>query len=122
MNRVELIGNLGRAVEIKQLASGKVVGRTLLAIDRVGKREGTDWVRLVLWDKTATNAARYLAKGSKVGVSGHISSEFYERKPKDGGDGPADVRLNTEVIVDQIEYLSPPPNPNSASPGAKGTR
>ena len=122
MNRVELIGNLGRAVEIKQLSSGKVVGRTLLAIDRVGKREGTDWVRLVLWDKTATNAARYLAKGSKVGVSGHINSEFYERRPKDGGDGPADVRLSTEVIVDQIEYLSPPPNPSSASPDAKGAR
>ena len=56
----------------------------------------------------ALNAAPYLGKGSRVGIVGHFDSEFYERK-NGGGSG-----LDTEVVVDQIEYLSPPSRPAEA--------
>ncbi len=107
MNLVQMIGNLARAVEIKQYGAEeeKVYGRTLIALSRRGKREGTDYVRIVLWGRMALNAARYLGKGSRVGIVGHFDSEFYERK-NGAGSG-----LDTEVVVDQIEYLSPPPKP-----------
>ena len=110
MNQVQLIGNLTRAVEIKQYGHGEdqVFGRTMVALTRHGKREGTDYVRIVLFGKMALNAARYLGKGSRVGIVGHFDSEFYERK-NGGGSG-----LDTEVVVDQIEYLSPPPRPADA--------
>src|SRR5215471_1730559 len=67
MNLVQMIGNLARAVEIKQYGTeeDKVYGRTLIALSRHGKREGTDYVRIVLWGRMALNAARYLAKGSR---------------------------------------------------------
>ena len=110
MNLVQMIGNLARAVEIKQYGAeeDKVYGRTLIALTRRGKREGTDYVRIVLWGRMALNAARYLGKGSRVGIVGHFDSEFYERK---NGNGSG---LDTEVVVDQIEYLSPPPKPADA--------
>ena len=115
MNQVQLIGNLARAVEIKQYGTEeeKVYGRTLIALTRRGKREGTDYVRIVLWGRMALNAARYLGKGSRVGLVGHFDSEFYERK-NGGGSG-----LDTEVVVDQIEYLSPPPRPDGAKDGKR---
>ena len=80
MNYVLLIGNLARGVEVKQLSGEMVIGKSLVAVSRYGKREGTDYVRIVLWGKHAVNAAKYLSKGSRVGIAGHLSSEFYERK------------------------------------------
>ena len=103
MNKVMLRGNLARGVEIKDLGNGQLVGKSLIAVSRYGKREGTDYVRIVLWGKQAMNAAKYLAKGSSVSIVGRLRSEFYEQKNTDG-----QVRLNTEVVVDEIEYLSRP--------------
>src|SRR5215471_4399041 len=115
MNLVQMIGNLARAVEIKQYGAEeeKVYGRTLIALSRHGKKDGTDYVRIVLWGRMALNAARYLSKGSRVGIVGHFDSEFYERK-NGGGSG-----LDTEVVVDQIEYLSPPPRPAEVKDGKR---
>lgn len=107
MNSVQMVGNLARDIELREFAGGHVRGRSLIALSRYGKREGTDYVRIVLWNKQATNAAKYLRKGSRVAVFGHLNSEFYERKG--AAPGSPDVRLDTEVVVDRIEYLSPRP-------------
>jgi single-strand DNA-binding protein len=117
VNSVQMVGNLARDIELKEFNGGLTRGRSLLALSRYGKREGTDYVRIVLWNKQATNAAKYLRKGSRVAVFGHLNSEFYERK----GANPAspDVRLDTEVVVDRIEYLSPPPSTDDGDGRAK---
>ena len=107
MNSVQMVGNLARGVEIREFSGGLIRGRSLIALSRYGTREGTDYVRIVLWNKQAVTAARYLRKGSRVAVFGHLNSEFYERKNATS-DSP-DVRLDTEVVVDRIEYLSPRP-------------
>jgi single-strand DNA-binding protein len=114
MNTVNLVGNLARDVEVRQLSGDNVIGKTLLAISRYGKREGTDYIRIVLWGKHAINAGRYLRKGSRVGIVGRLSSEFYERKSGAG------TGLDTEVVVDQIEYLSPPPKSSEPAAENKG--
>jgi single-strand DNA-binding protein len=108
MNNVALIGNLGRPVELRELGGGKVVGKTILAVTRMrkGQRAGTDWIPIVLWDNQATNAARYLRKGSRVGVDGRLHGDFVPRKPAEGGEAKSS-RLVVEVIVDRITYLSP---------------
>jgi single-strand DNA-binding protein len=103
-NQVTLIGNLAGDLERRELNGGHVVARVLLAVDRGWGRESkTDWVRVVFWNKQAESAMKYLGKGSKVAISGRLRSEFYEVK---GSDGKA--RLDTEVVVDQVQYLSRP--------------
>ncbi len=122
MNSVQIVGNLARNVELREFAGGMVRGRSLIALSRYGKRDGTDFVRIVLWNKQATNAAKYLRKGSRVAVFGHLNSEFYERKSA-GSESP-DVRLDTEVVVDRIEYLSPRPagDDDQDSPPRRGAK
>jgi single-strand DNA-binding protein len=108
MNKVVLMGNLARAVELRELGGGKTIGKTVLAVSRFGRggeRKGTDWVPIVLWDRQATNAARYLGKGSRVAIEGRIHGDFVPRKGAGEGERPA-VRLVVEVVVDRITYLS----------------
>ena len=106
MNRVLLMGNLARAVELRELGAGRVVGKTILAVSRMrrGQRIGTDWVPITLWDRQAQAAARYLDKGSRVAVEGRLHVDYVAVKGAE-----SDVRrsrLAVEVIVDRITYLS----------------
>ena len=119
MNNVMLLGNLATGVELKNIAGDRQVGRFLLAVSRYGKK-GTDFIRVVTWNKSAANAAKYLDKGSKVCIVGRLSSEFYERKV----DKKAETRLTTEVVAETIEYLSAPRRASSApiAAGAPGLR
>lgn len=109
MNHVTLIGHLGRAVELRELGGGKVVGKTIVAVNRMrkGQRAGTDWIPIVLWDAQARNAAQYLQRGSRVGIDGRIHGDFVPRKASDGGE-PGRPRLLVEVVVERITYLSAP--------------
>jgi single-strand DNA-binding protein len=109
MNRVQLIGNLGRAVELRELGGGKVVGKTILAVSRMrkGERSGTDWIPLTLWDRQAQSAARYLGRGSRVAVEGRLHGDFVPVKGGGEGEGKRS-QLRLEVVVDRITYLTPP--------------
>lgn len=106
MNRVLLMGNLARAVELRELGAGRVVGKSILAVSRMrkGQRIGTDWVPVTLWDRQAQAAARYLDKGSRVAVEGRLHVDYVAVKGAE-----SDVRrsrMAVEVIVDRITYLS----------------
>src|SRR3979411_137835 len=106
MNRVLLMGNLGRAVELRELGGGKVVGKTILAVSRMRKSErvGTDWIPITLWDRQAPSAAKYLDRGSRVAIEGRIHGDFV---PVKGGEGEAKrSQLRLEVVVDRITYLT----------------
>lgn len=107
MNNVQLIGNLGRPVELRELGGGKVVGKTILAISRMrkGERVGTDWVPITLWDRQAQSAARYLDKGSRVAIQGRIHGDFVPVRGAEGEGKRTQLRL--EVVVDRITYLTP---------------
>jgi single-strand DNA-binding protein len=107
MNNVQLLGNLARAVDLRELGGGKVVGKSMLAVSRMNKgtRVGTDWIPITLWDRQAQSAARYLDKGSRVAVQGRLHGDFV---PVKGAEGEArKSRLVLEVIVERITYLSP---------------
>jgi single-strand DNA-binding protein len=118
MNRVHLIGNLARAVELRELGGGKVVGKSLVAVSRMrkGERIGTDWIPVTLWDRQAQSAAKYLGKGSRVAIEGRLHGDYV---PVKGGEGEAKrSRLVLEVVVDRITYLSPPRRAGEAAAGA----
>jgi len=108
MNNVQLIGNLARAVELRELGGGKVVGKSILAVSRVrkGERVGTDWIPVTLWDRQAQAAGRYLGKGSRVAIQGRLHGDFVPQRGSEGAEKRTQLRL--EVVVDRITYLSAP--------------
>jgi single-strand DNA-binding protein len=104
VNKVILVGNLGRDPEIRYSQSGMAICKMSLGISARTKRgdnwvDTTDWVRLVAFGKTAEHAGKYLQRGSQIYVEGKIRTSRYEDK-----DGI--TRFSTEVIVDAINFLS----------------
>lgn len=104
MNHIILIGNLTAAPELRSTNSGVSVCTFNIAVNRrfanqQGERE-TDFVPIVVWRGTAESCAKYLAKGSKVAVSGVLQTRRYEDK-----DGKK--RTAFEVVADDVEFLTP---------------
>lgn len=104
-NSVKLIGNLGKDVEIKQLASGSKVAKIILATNDYYKNNkgetvtDTQWHNLVAWGKTAERMADMLQKGSEVAVQGKLVHRTYE--DKDGN-----VRYTSEVKINEFLKVS----------------
>ena len=108
MNRVEFIGNLSKAPDVKQTTNGKNVCTFTLAVNRRYKdaqgNATADFFSVQAWGKLAELCARYLDKGSKVFVSGELRNRSYEAK--DGS-----KRTVTEIIANEVEFLSPKTEP-----------
>lgn len=108
MNRVEFIGNLSKAPDVKQTTSGKTVCSLTIAVNRRYKgadgKTTADFFTVQAWEKLAELCARYLDKGSKVFISGELRNRSYEAK--DGS-----KRTVTEIIANEVEFLSPKAEP-----------
>lgn len=106
-NKVQLIGNLGKDPEIKEIDGGRKVAKFSLATSESFKNEAgekiteTSWHNIVAWNGLATIAEKYLSKGKEVAVEGRISYRNYE-----GKDGQK--RYFTEIILNQIHLLKNP--------------
>lgn len=104
-NSVKLIGNLGKDVEIKELASGSKVAKIVLATNDYYKNNkgevvtDTQWHNLVAWGKTAERMADMLKKGNEVAVQGKLVHRTYE--DKDGN-----VRYTSEVKINEFLKVS----------------
>lgn len=103
-NRVQLIGNLGKDPEIRNLENGKTVANFSMATSETyrntsgEKTTDTQWHNLVAWGKTAEIIEQYLQKGSEVAVEGKLIHRSYEAK-----DGQK--RYVTEIVVDELLML-----------------
>ncbi len=98
MNKVFLIGRLTRDCETKYSQSGKAWVSTAIAVDRRTKDETADFFNLVAWEKTAEIMGKYLKKGNKILVDGHLQFNQYE--DKDGN-----KKSSVNVIVENFEFL-----------------
>jgi single-strand DNA-binding protein len=104
INKVILIGNLGRDPELRYTQSGQAVANFSLATtDRFSNREGerqerTEWHRVTVWGKTAENCAQYLNKGRSVYVEGRLQTREWEDKE-------GQKRRTTEVIAQTVQFL-----------------
>lgn len=100
MNRVQLMGNLGKDPEIKVTSSGKAVARLSVAVNRKytdpqgGEKQYTEWVNVVAWGKLAEAAGNELQKGDYVYAEGRYSTRSYEKNDE--------TRYFTEVVANVI--------------------
>ena len=97
MNSINLIGRLTKDVELRYTSSGKAVANATLAVDRRFQKDKTDFLNLVIWDKKAETLSNYTGKGSKIGVTGRVETDSYE---KDGR-----RVYKTEIIVEDFTFL-----------------
>ena len=98
MNKVELIGRLTRDPDIRYSQSGMAVARYTLAVDRRGKDKGADFIGCIAFDKGAEFAEKYLKKGTKIAIVGHIVTNNYT--DRDGRKVYA-----TDIVVDEHEFV-----------------
>ena len=104
VNRVFLIGNLGKDPEVRFTGTGRAVARFPLATSEVwndaeGQRqERTEWHNVVVWGKQAETCGQYLAKGRQVFVEGSIRTRQYDDKE-------GNKRYITEVIAQRVQFL-----------------
>ena len=102
MNKVVLIGNLSRDPDLRQTGTGTKGCNLTVAVDWRDLKQGgnleADFIPVVCWRGLGENCAKYLKKGSKVGVSGSINVRRYEDKS-------GSKRYVTEVLADEVEFL-----------------
>lgn len=106
-NKVQLIGHLGAAPEIKIFDENKKLANLSLAVNDSYKNakgewiDETQWFSLVAWSKLANYAEQYLFKGSEVAVEGRIVNKSYTDKN-------LVKRVSTEIVISEILLLNKP--------------
>ena len=104
MNKVILIGNLGRDSELRYTPGGAAVATLNMATtevwnDKQGqKQEKTEWHRIIVWGKQAESLQEYLTKGKQIYVEGRLQTRQWD--DKDGN-----KRYTTEIKADRITLL-----------------
>lgn len=100
MNVVVLMGRLSRDPEVRTSQNGNFVGSYTLAVDRRFKRDGepdADFIRCVVFGKSAEFAEKYLRQGTRITVRGRIQTGSYTNKH-------GDKVYTTDVVVEEQEF------------------
>ena len=106
LNKVMLIGNLGKDPEVRYTPSGVAVASFNLATSERFKNksgeweERTEWHRVTLWSKLAEIAGEYLAKGKTVYIEGRLQTRKWQ-------DNSGNERYTTEIVGERMQMLSP---------------
>jgi len=103
LNRVQLIGRLGKDPEGKYTPSGKKVTHFSLAVSQHWKSNGeskeyTEWVNVEAWGRLGEVCQEYLKKGSLVYIEGRLKTEKYEDK--------GETKYFTKVVTQMVQFLS----------------
>lgn len=96
INSVTLIGRVTQDIEVRKTNTNKSVASFTLAVG--DKNSESSFINMTAWNKTAELLAQYAPKGKQIGVTGRLQTRMWE---KDG-----DKRKATEVIVEQVQFLS----------------
>ena len=103
VNKVILIGNLGREPEMRRTPGGDAVTEFSMATKEIytdkngNRKEETEWHNIVLWRKLAENADQYIKKGSSVYIEGKLKTRSWE----DNGQR----RYRTEIIASSMQFM-----------------
>jgi single-strand DNA-binding protein len=116
VNKVILVGRLGKEPEVRNLDNGAVVANFTLATSESykdkttgDKKEITEWHNIVLWRGLAEVAQKYLHKGDMVYVEGKLRTRSWEKEGV--------TRYTTEVVADNMTMLSTKGSGNSNAGG-----
>lgn len=107
LNRVQLIGRLGKDPESKFTSTGKKVAHFSLAVsnrwkDKSGEsRESTEWVNIEAWGRLGEICQEYLKKGSLIYVEGRLRTDKYEDK--------GETKYYTKVVALTLQFLDKKP-------------
>jgi len=105
VNKVILIGNLGRDPEVRSTQSGQPVASFTLATnrrwrDKAGnKQEETEWHNIVVWGKQAEIAGQYLKKGKQIYLEGRLQTRSWEDRQS------GEKKYKTEIVCDNFQML-----------------
>jgi single-strand DNA-binding protein len=103
LNRVQLIGRLGKDPESKFTPTGKKVTPFSVAVSNHWKsrdgeaKESTEWINVEAWDRLGEVCQEYLKKGSLVYVEGRLKTDKYEEK--------GETRYFTKVVAQMVQFL-----------------
>src|SRR5215208_4664847 len=108
LNRVQLIGRLGKDPESKYTPTGKCVTHFSLAVSQQWKTNGetkeyTEWVNVEVWGRLGEVCQEYLKKDSLVFIEGRLKTEKYEDKDK------GETRFYTKVVALTLQFLDKKP-------------
>ena len=105
VNKVILIGNLGKDPEVRYMPNGNAVANITLATSESWKdktsgeqQEKTEWHRVVMFRRLGEIAGEYLKKGSKVYIEGKLQTRKWQ-------DSSGNDRYTTEIVADQMQML-----------------
>jgi single-strand DNA-binding protein len=119
VNKVILVGRLGRDPETRYTSSGQAVCNFSLATDenykdKAGERQKrTEWHKVVVWSKLAEIAQQYLRKGSLVYVEGRIQTRQWD-------DREGQKRTSVEIVANNFRMLGAKGDATAAAAGASG--
>ncbi|MHC1690375.1 MAG: single-stranded DNA-binding protein [Bacteroidales bacterium] len=115
LNKVLLIGNVGKDPEVRHLENGSMVARFSLATtekfkDKNGEfQEQTEWHNVVCWRSLAERVEKYVKKGSQLFIEGKIRTGSWEDKT-------GQIRYTVEIIADNIQILGKKQDSQGVSP------
>ena len=99
VNKVILVGRLGKDPELKTLNSGSnICNMSLATSSKRNDKEITDWHRIVAFNTTADNCERYLSKGSLIYVEGRLQTRSWENKQ-------GQKQYTTEIVANIVQFL-----------------
>ena len=98
MNVINLTGNICNDLELKSTQTGKSVMNFNLAVKRPHKSDVTDFFTMVVWNQNAEYLAKYAKKGSKIAISGKLTTRKWE-------DNDGNKRTAYEIECDMVEIL-----------------
>lgn len=115
LNKVVLVGRLGKDPEVRYTKNGKaVVDFTMATDDYNGQEKQTEWHSVIAWDKTAENVGKFLKKGSLVAVDGRLQTRKWDKNGQ--------TQYKTEVVATAVKFLDKTSGADSkpiAKPAAK---
>lgn len=106
LNRIVLIGNLSKDIELRYTSTNKAVANSMLAVKRQFKSSNgeyeTDFINIVVWGKQGENLKKYCSKGSKIAVDGSLQIRSYQNNNGEN-------RYITEVVCNSVAFLDSKP-------------
>lgn len=118
INKVIIVGNLGKDPEVSYVPSGAAVAKFSVATSETWKdkttgekKERTEWHRIVAWDKLGEICGKYLSKGRQVYIEGKLQTHSYDDKE-------GVKRYVTEIIAQDVQFLGG--NRDSSDSGRSG--